>query len=254
VIALLVLSAAMNTIAIEIRENLPLIEAKVDGVPVRLMFDLGDASALVLQQSVIDQIKAVPTGESQKLQDLKGTFEAPLYKVKRLQIGTAVFTEVLTRLETHHPLNQPKQIGYNGFMGTALLKPYEIVFDYPHRRMTIESSGKCKGTVVPFLLETKWRGEPVTEVETDLGRAIIWWDTGAQTSMLRSSFSETTRSQANSPMDTKRLILGGTNFGPWQFQIIDASLPGFDGLIGYHFFAKHIVCVDFPGNRLRISR
>jgi hypothetical protein len=32
------------------------------------------------------------------------------------------------------------------------------------------------------------------------------------------------------------------------------ELPKFDGFVGYNFFERHIVCVDFPGNRLIIDR
>jgi hypothetical protein len=42
------------------------------------------------------------------------------------------------------------------------------------------------------------------------------------------------------------LILGGNDFGPWRFEVWDISLPGFDGFIGHDFFAKHVVCIDFP--------
>jgi hypothetical protein len=46
---------------------------------------------------------------------------------------------------------------------------------------------------------------------------------------------------------------GGIDFGPLQFAVEDLSLPpGFDGFIGYNFFAHHVVCMDFPGNRLLI--
>jgi len=55
---------------------------------------------------------------------------------------------------------------------------------------------------------------------------------------------------ANS-LTTKQLLLGGTNFGPVQFQIWDLSLPpGFDGFVGYDFFAQHVVCLDFPRSRV----
>jgi hypothetical protein len=54
-------------------------------------------------------------------------------------------------------------------------------------------------------------------------------------------------------MSTKRLALGGTDFGPWQFKTMNMSLPPFfDGLIGSDFFATHVVCIDFPDKRLVI--
>lgn len=253
-------AGSANKIPIELRENFPLLVATVDGIDVPLQFDLGNGSPLVLQQSVLDLIKAVPTGESSKFQDPKGVFESPMFKVARLQIGTAVFTNVIAQLDVHSPSYQPAQIGQKGYLGTGLLKSFEVVLDYPHRTMTLvprvsseSSSGTCKGTVVPF--SPKWHGEPVTEADTDLGRVMLWWDTGAPTSLLRKTFAQEVRSQpAGDTVTTKRFTLGGTDFGPWQFEMWDVTLPGFDGLIGYHFFARHVVCIDFPGNRLVIGQ
>lgn len=54
---------------------------------------------------------------------------------------------------------------------------------------------------------------------------------------------------------TKRLVLGGTDFGPWQFKWMEMSLPPFfDGSIGfgYDFFLRHVVCIDFPGKRVLV--
>ncbi len=54
---------------------------------------------------------------------------------------------------------------------------------------------------------------------------------------------------------SKRISFGGTEFGPFRFEIADLSLPtGFDGFVGYNFFAKHVVCFDFPQRRLLIGR
>lgn len=50
-----------------------------------------------------------------------------------------------------------------------------------------------------------------------------------------------------------KLRLGTADFGPWEFQVWDMDLPGFDGFLGYDFFAKHVVCVDFPGKRIVIA-
>jgi hypothetical protein len=116
--------------------------------------------------------------------------------------------------------------------------------------------GTCNGTVVPFSTGSrKWRGEPVTEADIDLGRVTLWWDTGAPVSVLSSKFANHVRSQnGSSALQSNRLILGGNDFGPWRFDVWDISLPGFDGFIGHDFFAKHVVCIDFPGNRVAIAR
>jgi hypothetical protein len=249
-------------IPIEMHENLaPVLIANVDGVEVRLQLDTGDRTPLVLPQSVLDLIKAVPTGDSSKFQGVDGVFEVPEFKVARVQIGTAVFTDVLARLDAPRAGYEPGQIA-QGYLGTGLLKSYEVMVDYPHRALTFvarpseNSSGACKGTVVPFSVSSpKWRGEPVAEAETDVGRVTLWWDTGAPVSVLRRTLTQEASSKSSGDsVTTKRFTLGGTDFGPWQFDIWDVSLPGFDGFIGHDFFARHVVCMDFPGNRVVIAR
>jgi hypothetical protein len=93
----------------------------------------------------------------------------------------------------------------------------------------------------------------VTEAETEHGPALLWWDTGSPVSAVTEAFAQAAREQTSEDgLRTEQLKFGGTDFGPWQFQVWDMSLPGFDGFIGYDFFAKHVVCVDFPGQRLLI--
>lgn len=54
---------------------------------------------------------------------------------------------------------------------------------------------------------------------------------------------------------TKQFSLGGADFGPLELRAFDYAEPaGTDGFIGYNFFARHIVCIDFPGKRFLIRR
>ncbi len=119
---------------------------------------------------------------------------------------------------------------------------------------TKDQSAGCKGTAVAF--SPVWHGEPASEADIDLGRLTVWWDTGTPTSILGKRFAEAARShQSGDTVTSKRLALGGTDFGPLQFELDDLTLPpGFDGLIGYNFFAHHVVCMDFPGSRLLVRR
>lgn len=249
-------SSAENKIPLEVREkHPPRIAVNVDGMEVQLQFDLGDSTQLVLQKSVLDSIQAVPTGESVKGQGVDGFYEAPLYKVKRVQIGSMVFTDVITRLDAARK-------GYNphpqerGFLGTGLLKPYQLVIDYPQRAMTLVPPGSpaaCQGMSVPFV--PQFGGEPATKIDTDLGPAILWWDTGAPVSVLRKTFGQQADIKASGDsLITRRLVIGEVDFGPWEFQRWDLDLPKFDGFVGVEFFAKYVVCVDFPGKRLIVER
>jgi hypothetical protein len=251
-----------NTIPIQLHENLaPVLFANIDGMDVPLQFDLGDRSPLMLQQSVLDSIKAAPTGEASHLQGVDGEFKVPTFKIPRVQIGTAVFTDVVARLDASRKGYQPGTVA-RGFLGTGLFKSYQVVLDYPHGTIALvslgseTSAGTCTGNVVPFSTRSqKWRGEPVSEVETDWGTETLWWDTGSPATILtKSAIGKARVPVSGDSVNTKRFALGGTDFGPWPFQVWDISLPGFDGFIGHDFFMKHVVCIDFPGNRVVIPR
>ncbi|HZF26212.1 MAG TPA: glycosyl hydrolase family 18 protein [Steroidobacteraceae bacterium] len=239
--------------------NFPVVSVQIAGTDVPLIFDSGNSGTVALTQAVIDRVKAVPTGETSRGMDPKGNvIEYPKFKIPRVQIGTAVFTDVVGELDVHDPSYQATQVGQQGFLGTSLLKPYKVVLDYPHRRITLVPAGSttsagCKGTAVPF--SPAWHGEPATEVDTDLGKFVVWWDTGTPTSVLSKKAAEQARpSLAEDSVTSKRLALGDADFGPWQFVVSEMALPpGFDGLIGYDFFAHHVVCMDFPAARLLIQ-
>jgi hypothetical protein len=231
----------------------PILVATVDGMPVRLRFDLGDATSLVLQKTVLDKVHATPTGKFHG-QAVEGRYEAPLFRVARIEIGGTLFKDAIARQD------QPRK-GYvpsretSGFMGTGLLKSFAVVIDYPARTMMLvpkEEAARleqCQGTEIPFTDTAKWRGEPVTEAMTDIGPVIMWWDTGAPFSVLRKERME--QAGDRKTLETAHLVLGSRDFGPWRFELWgQMNLPGFDGFIGYDFFAKHVVCVDFPDNRV----
>ncbi len=148
-----------------------------------------------------------------------------------------------------------------GYLGTGLLKSYAVVLDYEHRRITLlRGEGTafqelCRGVAVSFSMSSPlWRGEAVTESDTDVGRVTLWWDTGAPSTALQNAASYAT----NLPASTKQLVthqftLGDNNYGPWIFDIWKMSLPGFDGFIGDDFFKRHRVCIDYPDNRVVIG-
>jgi hypothetical protein len=257
------LASAQIVVPLKLSHQLAIVVATIDGTEVPLLLDSGAQSPLALQQSVLDQIKTTPVSGSFSGQDVKGTFEAPQYRVSRVQIGQASFSDVIARLDVHSPSNRPVDLGQQGLLGTGLFKSYRVVIDYPHRTMILEAEGMrstlCRGTAVPFspLPPSNEAHEPLTQTETDLGSVTVWWDTGAQASVLSRRFLEQVHAKLakDDSITTERLNLGGTDFGPWRFETMDISLPPFfNGFLGYDFFAHHVVCFDFPHKQLLVQR
>lgn len=243
--------------------HFPIVMAKVDGMDVPLILGTGDSPAVVLQQSVLDHIKAAPAppdATSMGL-DVKGNLlHFQKFRVSRVQLGDAVFTDVIAQLDVHAPNNQLPDVGQKGLLGTGLLKPYKVVLDYRHLTMTLVPGGAndtqtelCRGTSVPFAA-TPSPTEPFTKVDTDVGQLTLAWDTASGWSFVSQKIIQRGLvPSSNEDVTTKRLVLGGTDFGPWQFKWMEMSLPPFfDGSIGYDFFLRHVVCIDFPGKRVLV--
>ena len=248
------------TLPIRFLGTFPIVMAEIEGEDVPLTFDLGDSSALVLQQQVIDRVKTIPSDKAHRGTDVKGNvIESESFILPRLNLGGAVFNDVLGRPDKHDPTYRADDLGQQGYLGTSLLKSYLVILDYPHRKMTLIPAGddqaaKCTGTVVPFLPE--WNGEAVTKARTDYGERTAVWDTGAPISLLRQPQAQDIgASELTQHSTTKHLVLGGTDFGHLKLYLANYAEPaGTDMFIGYNFFATHIVCVDFPGGRLLIQR
>jgi len=241
--------------------HFPIVIAKVNGVDVPLAFGSGDSFPVRLEQSVLDQIKAVPIDGITWGLDAKGhLLKSPKFRVSRLQLGDAVFNDVIAELDVHSRSYHPPKLGQAGWLGTGLLKSYEVVLDYPHLMMTVvpraandTPSEQCRGTSVPFSVKEQ-PAEPFTKADTDMGQLTLVWDTGSQLSMVSEKVIQRGLVQAsNEDVTTKRFVLGSTDFGPWQFKWMEMSLPPFfDGSIGYDFLATHVVCIDFPDKRVVI--
>jgi len=242
--------------------HFPIVIAKVNGVDVPLAFGSGDSFPVRLEQSVLDRIKAVPIPGVTIGLDAKGNrLRSPKFRLSRLQLGDAVFNDVIAELDVHSRTYHPPKVGQEGWLGTGLLKSYEVVLDYPHRTMTLvpraandTASEQCRGAGVPFAVKEQ-PTEPFTKADTDLGQLTLVWDTGSGLSLVSQKVVQQGHVKAsNEDVTTKRLVVGGTDFGPWQFKWMEMSLPPFfDGSIGYDFFATHVVCIDFPDKRVVIQ-
>src|SRR3979409_1996126 len=102
-------SAADRPVVVPIKlvSNFPFVTVTIDGNDVPLVFDSGDSGSVALTQAVIDRVKAMPTGETSRGMDAKGNvIEHPKFKIHHVQIGTAVFTDVIAELDVHDPSYQ----------------------------------------------------------------------------------------------------------------------------------------------------
>ena len=108
-----------------------MVTARIDGNDVPLTFDLGDTTALVLSQKVLDRITTVPIGKTHRSRDMQGNvIQSAMFKLPQLKIGDATFIDVIGRPDLHDPSYPAADVGQQGYFGTSLLQSYKVVLDY----------------------------------------------------------------------------------------------------------------------------
>ncbi|WP_322110909.1 aspartyl protease family protein [Steroidobacter gossypii] len=251
----------ITSVPLILRDNSALVSIRIANSDVPVQLDTGNFTSVSLSQEILDRAGAQAIdGVSERIDAQGNKVESPRFHIDRMQLGNVVFNNVNVQLDVHAPSYQPYQIGQQGFLGTALLKGYRVIIDYPKQAMTLIPAQvplkgtACQGTEVEF--DEAWAGEPATLIETDLGTLTVWWDTGAGGSALTKRFIEKAGRSDAQTVESSRLLIGGDDFGPWTFQVWENLVlpPGFDGFIGDDFFSNHVVCMDFPAKRLLVRK
>ncbi len=252
-------------LSLEILRNNPVTTIEVAGHEIKIGVDTG-GGVLGLTEEVLTRARAVAlAGEPTIWTDAHGeAHEARHYRVPQLRVGGRLFTNV-DAIEA-----EPTQEGLAvaNVLGREFLRRFIAVIDYPGRMMTLlspettdaeaEAMG-CKGTRVPFE-RTSAPGLVITRVKLDGATVRLGWDTGAQYSALPAGVVTAYRlpvtpavGQKPSFYNTKRLIIGGSDFGPLEFAVLPLELPNdFEGMLGYNVFASRVVCMDYGRSELRV--
>ena len=240
----------------------PIVIVRIQDRDISLYLDIGSATPLVLQPALLAQLKTTPTGESFSGFGMEGkVFTAPLVTLDRVDMGGAVFSNVSVRRDEHDGSYQDKQLaeaGTQGSIGTELFKNYQLVLDYARHRMTLvvpgaplSSSRHCRGQIIPLVRDGNHWGL-VSRVSTETGERLFVWDTGSPAFVMpKASAIAAHLDTSQDAVTLQHFRMNGHEFGPLRFEIWDFPAPaGMAGFIGRDFFAAHVVCIDFPGNRL----
>src|SRR5258708_4316878 len=246
-----------------IGSSAPLVTIRIQDRDIPLELDIGDGSSLVLHPSVISELNATPTGETSKGYGMEGKiFEVPIIKVDRVEMGRAVFADVTIHQDGHDDAFRAKQVaerGTRGYVGAGFFKGYELVLNYRRHVITLirkdaepSSQDSCRGHIVPLMREINWG--LVSRVNADEGDMLFVWDTGSPALvMIKASAAAAHVDTSRDTVTLNHFRMNGHEFGPLRFQMWDfPAPPGMAGFIGYDFFRDHLVCIDFPGNRILV--
>jgi len=249
-----------------ILRNNPVTTIEVAGHEIQIGVDTG-GGVLGLTREALTQARAVELdGEPTVWTDANGQeHKARRFRVPQIRAGGRLFTN-LDAIEAEVIPNGP---AVANVLGLEFLQQFIVVMDYRGHMMTLLSPESadaeaealgCKGTRVPFERTSDPPGHTITQVKLDGATLRLGWDTGAQYSALPASvvtahqLSVTPAVGQKPPFfNSKRLIIGGSDFGPLEFVVLPLGLPSeFEGVLGYNFFAEHVVCLNYGRNELRV--
>jgi hypothetical protein len=253
-------TAESVTVPLQFDGGFPVIMVKINGHKVPMTIDLVQIAPVSLLQSAVDEVKPVAVVDNHAAPDAPANSVPSLIKIQHLEIGGMRFSNVDGYVDTRVPATQTS-VTPQGVIGWTLLRSFKVMLDYKHKSITfiqkspsVAESDGCGGTPVPFLPE--WHGAPVAKARTDLGDLILVWDTGVARGVIRRKAADDLHAtESNQTVSFPHLNFGDTDLGATAFQVVDyAQLPGTDGFIGGDFFANHVVCIDFPENRVLVRR
>jgi hypothetical protein len=248
-----------------ILRNNPVTSIEVAGHEIKIGVDTG-GGMLGLTREALTQAGAVELAVEPTIwTDANGQeHKARRFRVPQIRVGGRLFTN-LDAIEAEAVPNGP---AVASVLGRDFLRQFVVIIDYPGRKMVLldpavtdveaESMG-CKGTRVPFEKSSE-ADLVVTRVEMDGATVRLGWDTGATYSVLRAGVVTAHQLPVTPPVgqkppfyNTKRLIIGGSDFGPLEFVVLPLGIPSdLDGMLGYNVFSKHVVCLHYERNELRI--
>lgn len=259
--------AAPIVVPIRLVDDSPIIEVRVNGTPVDVHFDIGNGANLSLFPSYLNQIEKDQVGTSAGGISMDGPTDGslPVYEVDLIQIGGLSISNARIDEDYHDEEFQTSfsgRLDAYGFIGRGLFETFKIVIDYQLQELTIippdasvELQSACQGKEILLVQGQDWG--LVSNADTDIGEVVFVWDTGAPFSVVfkkRTDVGDLGYAKGDT-LTLEQFNLNGHQFGPAKFEVLDwgDDLPPFDGFIGYDFFAKNAVCIDFPGNRIIVK-
>lgn len=253
---------AETVVPIEIQRGSPVVAAAIGDVELRIIVDSG-GRLLGIRPEALATLDGIRAAGRETSTDVYGTeTEGDSFTVPSLTLGGTEFRDVAGFVWTVPKDLANRRPVIDGIVGREFLNAFRVVYDYPGSTISL-SDGRdgettaCRGTAVPLVEHSE--GIVVTEVELDDGVVRALWDTGATYSFIKSTVAEAAALELE-PIDERTqmyrsdsVMLGLADFGPLEFVALPLVEPdGVDVYIGYNFFAKHVVCIDYRNGELRI--
>ena len=246
----------------------------IDSIPLNLFLDTGNPGASIdLTTKTLEKIEVTYTGETKKTMNYQADeFEGREYILPRVKIGDLEFTNI--HAKEHKPLSSS-----DGAISFKFLQNYNVLIDFPNRNIRLYKLGYLP----KYLRHQSWtpikafdRGGftlplKLDSIEEDFifaldNAAIALDDEQKPYGMIRlkSSFgnylekNELIIPKQDDPaivgiFNSSDLKLDGIKIPDLDFMVVDYKYPERDGLLGYNFFIKHPMFIDFKNDMLYVK-
>ena len=232
------------------------LHASAQGRPLRLLLDLGGFDAVALVPEELNGLSVSWTGRERETFSAMGDkARAREYALGDFELGGIHFPEVRGFEDLLHGKNRATP--RSGYLGLGVLRLFRVIIDYRARHLVLI----WPDAATPADYDVwNWPTSPfeksgdgvLTRTRIDGADRVLVWDTGASHCVLKSGL----QGKADVRKEGEHLFITANSFevagretGSMDFALLDFKEPKADGFIGFAFFAKHAVYIDFK-NRL----
>lgn len=237
------------------------VSARVAGTPLRLIVDTGGKGGLQLKAAVARNVGVEMKPDIVSRTDAIGSeYKGSAFEVAELVVNGTVFRDVDGFVRGEAPGGPTGALPADGLLGMEFLRPYVARFDYGAATLTLYSDGDrdemakhCNGPEVPLLEHSL--GFWSSEMSTDHGSFRLVWDSGATYSLISADAARAHQLPLEDDLYRTRILkIGTTDFGPLDLVSIELHIPEVDVLLGYNFFATHVICFDGPRSTIMVAK
>ena len=235
--------------------NLPKVTATMGDLTVPVRLDSGAYNfGITLSPEDLARAKVRITG-TRHWKDAQGNdLQGRVFIVPELRLGNLTVHDVPGTESVFAPGYAPPD--RDGMLGFSFLKNYVVLVDFKAAELRLYSSEvppQCRRHRSPLIVGANGLS---SAVRTEFGELHLGWDTAATGTFIKPGSLNIASSayKVGATHTLRKFGIGDVELGPVIVRTVDLNVPGLDGLLGYAFFQKHVVCLDVPGRTVAVGR
>lgn len=242
-----------------IESTRPIIDIWIEKQRFPTFLDLGSSFPIVLEESFFDQLERAPHKTLTEMNFKGDCFSSASYFIPKVSLASFIWKNVLGKEMNSSVKNKlifseektPAQIG------KPILETVNMLLDFPHEALYLCDNLKIlqkkkllsKNLVkAPFFLHDNLI---FVEVETDLGKRMLLFDTGANNSIIANIGATLDKEAKSNFFTSNRFILGGHDFGKQELYKVEYAI--WEGAVGMTFIKHFPIYIDYKNKTLYID-